>query len=146
MSEFEDEELCSKVLSRPSLNPCRDYPYETPSSSFLPSSQSQSPPPHGHDRAHYKFAYGVHDPHTHDKKSQYEHRKGHHVTGEYELKEPDGTHRVVKYIAGPHSGFEAIVERRGHAQHPDHKGHHYGATSYVEVTHWGDQGDEDHHH
>ncbi|KAJ8939778.1 hypothetical protein NQ314_010982 [Rhamnusium bicolor] len=78
------------------------------------------------DHAHYKFEYGVHDPHTHDVKSQHEHRKGHHVTGGYTLKEADGTKRVVKYISGPHSGFEAIVERIGHARHPAHKGHGEG--------------------
>ncbi|KAJ8927730.1 hypothetical protein NQ314_019732 [Rhamnusium bicolor] len=100
--------------------------------------------PHGHDNAHYKFEYGVHDPHTHDKKSQHEHRHGHHVVGGYELKEPDGTHRYVKYRSGPHSGFEAIVERRGHAHHPGKHGEH-GATSYVGVTHWGNQGDDGGH-
>lgn len=98
------------------------------------------------DNAHYKFEYGVHDPHTHDKKSQHEQRHGHHVHGGYEFKEPDGTHRVVKYISGPHKGFEAIVERRGHAHHPGHHGHGHGATSYVGVTHWGNQGDDGHGH
>ncbi|XP_018566264.1 cuticle protein 7-like [Anoplophora glabripennis] len=101
---------------------------------------------HHHDNAHYKFEYGVHDPHTHDKKSQHEQRHGHHVHGGYEFKEPDGTHRVVKYISGPHKGFEAIVERRGHAHHPGHHGHGHGGTSYVGVTHWGNQGDDGHHH
>ncbi|KAJ8927732.1 hypothetical protein NQ314_019734 [Rhamnusium bicolor] len=98
--------------------------------------------------AHYKFEYGVHDPHTHDVKSQYEHRDGDHVNGGYTLKEADGTQRIVKYIAGPHNGFEAIVERIGHAQHPAHYGHGHhghghggvGGTSYVGVTHWGNQG------
>ncbi|KAJ8914943.1 hypothetical protein NQ315_002466 [Exocentrus adspersus] len=104
----------------------------------------------GHDHPHYKFEYGVHDPHTHDMKSQHEHRDGHHVTGSYTLKEPDGTTRIVKYKAGPHTGFEAIVERIGHAHHPSHYGHehghdHYGdATSYVGSTHWANQGREDH--
>ncbi|XP_050507295.1 cuticle protein 7-like [Diabrotica virgifera virgifera] len=109
---------------------------------------------HGHDNAHYKFEYGVHDPHTHDHKSQHEHRHGHHVTGGYTLKEADGTHRVVKYKSAPHTGFEAVVERVGHAQHPAHYGHghgghghggHGGATSYVGVTHWANQGSEGGH-
>ncbi|KAJ8927731.1 hypothetical protein NQ314_019733 [Rhamnusium bicolor] len=97
--------------------------------------------------AHYKFAYGVHDPHTQDVKSQYEHRDGHHVTGVYTLREADGTQRIVKYKSGPHSGFEAIVERIGHAQHPAHYGHGHGhgyggvgGNSYTGVTHWGNQG------
>ncbi|CAG9835756.1 unnamed protein product [Diabrotica balteata] len=109
------------------------------------------------DNAHYKFEYGVHDPHTHDHKSQHEHRHGHDVTGGYTLKEADGTHRVVKYKSSPHNGFEAVVERVGHAQHPAHYGHghghgghgdggHGGATSYVGVTHWANQGSEGHGH
>lgn len=86
------------------------------------------------DHAHYEFKYGVYDPHTHDVKDQHEHRNGHHLTGGYSLKEPDGTHRVVKYRSGPHSGFEAVVERNGHAKHPHH------GTSYVGVIHWHNQG------
>ncbi|KAJ8914948.1 hypothetical protein NQ315_002472 [Exocentrus adspersus] len=101
---------------------------------------------HHHDNAHYKFEYGVHDPHTHDKKEQHEHRDGHHVHGGYSLKEPDGTHRVVKYRSHPHKGFEAVVERHGHAKHPGHKGHGEGGISWVGITHWDNQGDEEHHH
>ncbi|KAG5891300.1 hypothetical protein JTB14_000181 [Gonioctena quinquepunctata] len=107
----------------------------------------------GHDNAHYKFEYGVHDPHTKDHKSQHEHRDGHHATGGYTLKEADGTHRIVKYTSGPHTGFEAVVERVGHAQHPAHYGHGHGhghggvgGTSYVGVTHWANQGSDGHGH
>ncbi|CAH1106172.1 unnamed protein product, partial [Psylliodes chrysocephalus] len=108
---------------------------------------------HGHDNAHYQFEYGVHDPHTHDHKSQHEHRHGHDVHGGYTVKEADGTHRVVKYKSSPHNGFEAVVERRGHAQHPAHYGHGHGhgghggqgGTSYVGVTHWANQGSEEGH-
>lgn len=64
----------------------------------------------------------MHDPHTGDKKAQYEHRDGHVVKGGYTLKEADGTTRVVEYIAGPHSGFNAVVKRLGHAHHPAHYG------------------------
>lgn len=71
------------------------------------------------------------------------------MTGGYTLKEADGTTRIVKYEAGPHSGFNAVVERVGHAQHPAHYGHGHGGhaghgahgghggTSYVGVTHFG---------
>nr|CAI5844682.1 unnamed protein product [Callosobruchus analis] len=109
------------------------------------------------DHVNYKFEYGVHDPHTHDYKSQFEHRKGKEVVGQYMLQEPDGTHRIVKYTSHPHRGFEAVVIREGHAKHPAHYGKHghhghegggddHGeATSYVKTTHWGFQG-EDHHH
>lgn len=34
------------------------------------------------------------------------------------MKEADGTIRVVKYTADPHNGFNAVVERKGHAAHP----------------------------
>ncbi|KAK9881132.1 hypothetical protein WA026_014483 [Henosepilachna vigintioctopunctata] len=93
-----------------------------------------------HAPAHYKFDYGVHDPHTHDVKSQWEHRDGHHIKGAYTLKEADGTTRLVEYTAGPHSGFNAVVKRIGHAHHPGHYGHHkggHGGDSFVGVTHWG---------
>ncbi|XP_018566225.1 adult-specific cuticular protein ACP-20-like [Anoplophora glabripennis] len=102
--------------------------------------------------AAYEFAYGVQDPHTHDLHSQKEHRDGKHVVGEYTLHEADGTQRIVKYVSGPHTGFEAIVERKGHAQHPAHYGKHgqgekggVGGTSYVGITHWSNQG-ESHGH
>lgn len=36
------------------------------------------------------------------------------------MKEADGTIRVVKYTADPHNGFNAVVERKGHAYHPTH--------------------------
>jgi hypothetical protein len=84
---------------------------------------------HGHDDHHdhhhhpsYKFEYGVKDAHTKDHHSQWEHRDGDKVHGEYTLDEADGTKRVVKYSADKHSGFHAHVERIGHAHH-DH-GHH----------------------
>lgn len=96
----------------------------------------------------------MHDPHTGDKKQQYEVRDGHVVKGAYSLHEPDGTIRVVEYVAGPHSGFNAVVKRIGHAHHPQHYHHHdgghggsdegYGGASYdggahstVGVTHFG---------
>lgn len=102
------------------------------------------------DHAAYKFEYGVHDPHTHDVHAQEEHRDGKNVVGEYTLHEPDGTQRIVKYVSDHHNGFEAIVERKGHAQHPAHYGKHgekggEGGTSYVGITHWSNQGSEHSH-
>ncbi|XP_025837220.1 adult-specific cuticular protein ACP-20-like [Agrilus planipennis] len=94
--------------------------------------------------AHYHFSYGVHDAHTKDHKSQHEERDGHVVKGSYFLDEPDGTKRIVEYVAGPHSGFQAVVKRIGHAHHPQHYGHghhhgydKHGGESYVGATHWG---------
>ncbi|KAJ8945656.1 hypothetical protein NQ318_012374 [Aromia moschata] len=66
----------------------------------------------------YNFDYGVDNPQTNDYKSHYERREGDHVVGAYEVMEADGTKRVVKYKAGPGTGFEATVERVGHAAQP----------------------------
>ena len=80
----------------------------------------------GHDYHHhpsYKYEYGVKDPKTKDHHSQWEHRDGDKVVGEYTLDEADGTKRVVKYSSDKHTGFQAHVERIGHAHH-DH-GHHH---------------------
>ncbi|KAJ8939779.1 hypothetical protein NQ314_010983 [Rhamnusium bicolor] len=106
---------------------------------------------HGNDQAGYKFAYGIQDPHTHDVHAQQEHRDGKQVIGEYTLNEADGTQRIVKYVSNPHTGFEAIVERKGHAQHPAHYGKHgekggVGGTSYVGITHWSNQGHNEQEH
>lgn len=90
------------------------------------------------------------DPHTGDHKSQSEHRDGGHVKGSYSVAEPDGTLRVVDYHADPHTGFNAVVKRIGHAHHP----HHYVApiikapivaapayaTSLVGIGGWGGLG------
>jgi hypothetical protein len=87
----------------------------------------------GHDDSHdyhhhpsYKYEYGVKDAHTGDHKSQWEHRDGDVVKGEYTLDEADGTKRVVKYSSDKKSGFQAHVERIGHAHHDHgHHEHHY---------------------
>lgn len=99
---------------------------------------------------HYSFEYGVHDPHTGDKKEHHEVRDGHVVKGVYKLEDPDGTTRIVEYTADPHLGFNAVVKRIGEALHPEyhhhhqseggsgHQGDHYGgAYSTVGVTHYG---------
>ncbi|CAG9808566.1 unnamed protein product [Chironomus riparius] len=88
---------------------------------------------HGHDEYKhvdyihhpaYKFEYGVKDPKTGDHHSQWEHRDGDVVKGEYSLDEADGTKRIVKYSSDKKGGFTAHVERVGHASHPAHYGHH----------------------
>ncbi|RZC35011.1 Chitin bind 4 domain containing protein [Asbolus verrucosus] len=66
----------------------------------------------------YEFNYGVQDAHTGDHKTQHEVRDGDVVKGSYSLVEPDGTTRTVHYTADDHSGFNAVVERSGHAVHP----------------------------
>jgi hypothetical protein len=66
----------------------------------------------------YAFDYAVYDPHTGDKKSQWESRDGDVVKGSYSLVEPDGTVRTVDYTADDHNGFNAVVRRAGYAVHP----------------------------
>ncbi|XP_054263475.1 cuticle protein 19-like [Macrosteles quadrilineatus] len=75
-----------------------------------------------HAHPHYKFDYSVHDPHSHDVKSQWEHRDGDKVHGGYSVHDPDGTVRHVEYTADKHNGFNAVVKKTGHAHHP----HVYG--------------------
>lgn len=74
----------------------------------------------------YEFNYGVQDAHTGDHKSQHEVRDGDVVKGSYSLVEPDGTIRTVHYTADDHNGFNAVVEKSGHALH-------HAAPSYY---HW----------
>ncbi|GJQ80898.1 hypothetical protein Trydic_g14153 [Trypoxylus dichotomus] len=74
----------------------------------------------------YDFEYGVEDHHTGDHKEQHEERDGDVVKGYYTLHEPDGTIRTVHYTADKHNGFNAHVQRSGHAGHPAVYGHHHG--------------------
>ncbi|XP_066147114.1 adult-specific cuticular protein ACP-20-like [Euwallacea fornicatus] len=110
---------------------------------YFHSSHDQGHQADYHTVPHYQFEYGVNDPYSDDMKSQQEYREHDHVRGGYSLKEPDGTRRIVEYVAGPHSGFHAVVRRVGHAQHPAVYGKHghyqggIGGTSYAGVTHWG---------
>ncbi|XP_039293350.1 cuticle protein 7 [Nilaparvata lugens] len=67
-----------------------------------------------HEPAHYTFEYKVHDPHTHDVKSQHETRSGDDVKGFYSLVEPDGSIREVHYTADKHNGFNAVVHHKKH--------------------------------
>jgi hypothetical protein len=60
----------------------------------------------------------VKDDHTGDIKEQAEKRNGDKVEGYYKLVEPDGTIRTVHYTADKHTGFNAVVEKSGHATHP----------------------------
>lgn len=60
----------------------------------------------------YHFQYAVHDPVTGDVKSQDESSDGHGtVKGSYSLVEPDGSTRVVEYMADDVHGFTAQVKR-----------------------------------
>uniref|UniRef100_A0A182FQU1 Uncharacterized protein n=2 Tax=Anopheles albimanus TaxID=7167 RepID=A0A182FQU1_ANOAL len=66
---------------------------------------------------HYSFSYGVSDPHTGDSKHAEETLANGVVHGSYSLTEPDGTIRKVTYTADKIHGFNAVVEKSGHAVH-----------------------------
>ncbi|KAJ8941012.1 hypothetical protein NQ318_006441 [Aromia moschata] len=68
-------------------------------------------------RPQYAFKYGVSDPHTGDMKSQQESRDGDVVKGQYSLVEPDGSIRVVDYVADPVNGFNAVVSKSAPSIH-----------------------------
>lgn len=50
--------------------------------------------------------------------------------GAYSLAEPDGTTRIVEYTADKHNGFNAVVKRIGHAQHPQPHYSAHGGSGY----------------
>ncbi|XP_014272626.1 uncharacterized protein [Halyomorpha halys] len=92
----------------------------------------------------YKFEYSVHDPHTHDIKSQEESRDGDYVKGYYKLKETDGSVREVQYTADKHSGFNAKVTKDVLGLSDGYQGpisHHYstfqGGRHDSESKHYG---------
>jgi len=60
----------------------------------------------------YNYGYAVQDPLTGDAKNQQESRDGEVVRGRYSLIEPDGTLRIVTYMADS-TGFHAVVEKQG---------------------------------
>ncbi|XP_055686987.1 uncharacterized protein LOC129792192 [Lutzomyia longipalpis] len=68
---------------------------------------------HNHHVPHYSYKYGVDDYHSGDHKTAWESRFGDHVKGEYTIKEPDGTKRIVSYHADPKGGFVADVKKVG---------------------------------
>ncbi|KAF7287954.1 hypothetical protein GWI33_000019 [Rhynchophorus ferrugineus] len=59
----------------------------------------------------YSFGYDVQDALTGDSKSQVESRNGDIVQGQYSLVDPDGTRRIVDYVADPINGFNAVVRK-----------------------------------
>ncbi|VVC42289.1 Insect cuticle protein,Chitin-binding type R&R consensus [Cinara cedri] len=88
----------------------------------------------------YKFKYGVHDPHTHDIKSQHEESDEHgNVKGSYSLVEPDGSTRVVEYTADHEHGFVAKVKKieSAYHHHDEHEYHHEPVvhSSYTPYSH-----------
>ncbi|KAI4464335.1 structural contituent of cuticle [Holotrichia oblita] len=65
----------------------------------------------------YQYNYGVSDGLTGDRKSQHEIRDGDVVKGSYSLVEPDGSLRVVEYVADDATGFNAVVKKVGPSVH-----------------------------
>lgn len=69
---------------------------------------------HGHTvdyvaKPDYQFEYGVEDPKSKVSQSRKEQRHEDELHGEYQVQQPDGKLRVVKYSANKHSGFHAEV-------------------------------------
>ncbi|XKL66070.1 hypothetical protein PGB90_009490 [Kerria lacca] len=59
----------------------------------------------------YAYEYSVNDDYTGDHKRQYEERDGDVVKGQYSLVEPDGSVRIVDYVADWDTGFHATVSK-----------------------------------
>lgn len=74
--------------------------------------------------ANYEFNYEVHDEHTGDIKRQSEVAKNGAISGQYSLVDADGFHRVVKYTADDHHGFQATVDRQP-------LGHHHAQPTII---------------
>ncbi|KAI5645764.1 insect cuticle protein domain-containing protein [Phthorimaea operculella] len=75
----------------------------------------------------YSYAYDIQDALTGDSKSQQETRSGDVVQGSYSLVEPDGSRRIVEYVADPHNGFNAVV----HREPPGHVAKAVAAPAYL---------------
>ncbi|XP_026669791.1 adult-specific cuticular protein ACP-22-like [Ceratina calcarata] len=69
----------------------------------------------------YQFSYGVEDHETGDFHSQKEIRDGSTVSGQYSVKEPGGSVRVVSYRADK-DGFHAVVHTSGKNDHDVYAG------------------------
>ncbi|XP_067205127.1 uncharacterized protein [Linepithema humile] len=78
----------------------------------------------------YEFSYGVEDHHTGDFHGQKESRDGSSVTGEYSVKDPGGSLRVVSYHADK-EGFRAVIHTSGKN---DHSGGVYGGQGHEADT------------
>lgn len=74
-----------------------------------------------------EFTYGVDqagdDNNNGDKKRHHEVRDGDVVKGQYQVVEPDGSLRIVRYTADPRNGFNAVVSRKLGIGHPEEKLH-----------------------
>ncbi|KAL0131450.1 hypothetical protein PUN28_002764 [Cardiocondyla obscurior] len=79
----------------------------------------------------YEFSYGVEDHHTGDFHGQKESSDGHSVSGEYTVKDPGGSLRIVSYHADK-EGFHAVVHTSGKN---DHSGGVYGGQGHDAETH-----------
>merc|ERR1712002_1121284 len=67
----------------------------------------------------YQWAYEVNAPSTGDQKSQVERREEDGIIrGRYSVVEPDGSLRIVTYIAHPDEGFQATVDKKNIVQDP----------------------------
>ncbi|XP_015173607.1 PREDICTED: uncharacterized protein LOC107064924 [Polistes dominula] len=90
----------------------------------------------------YQFAYGVKDYQTGDFHEQKESRNGHSVSGEYSVKEPGGTLRIVSYHADK-DGFHAVVHTSGKNDHAQTNIYSHNQQDHVEVQVQDDDHDKD---
>ncbi|XP_059615769.1 histidine-rich glycoprotein-like [Phlebotomus argentipes] len=104
---------------------------------------------HSHHIPHYSYKYGVEDYHSGDHKSAWESRLGDYVKGEYTVKEPDGTKRIVSYHSDPKGGFVADVKKVGyphygaHSHYISHRADDFSAPALVQETAYSHDRDED---
>ncbi|KAF5270969.1 hypothetical protein FQA39_LY08272 [Lamprigera yunnana] len=82
--------------------------------------QSKYAPHYNYKSKDYAFEYGVSDPKTGDHKLQWEKKENGVTIGMYSLVEPDGSKRVVEYVADKLHGFRALVKRIPPFNSPQH--------------------------
>ncbi|XP_048521066.1 repetitive proline-rich cell wall protein 1 isoform X2 [Dendroctonus ponderosae] len=102
--EYSEPRLAAPVYSEPRVSTPE---YSEPRLAAPAYAQS-----HQEEFAHpqYEYGYSIEDYHSGDLHSQQEQRNGEHVSGQYSLREADGSIRVVKYFDEGH-GFNAVVEK-----------------------------------
>lgn len=112
-----------EILGEPSLNFDSNTEYASKYHNYVSSTSNTSTQTNFVDLDQkprdYHFNYGVSDPHTGDHKAQWEVKENGVVRGGYSLLEPDGTTRIVEYIADD-DGFRAVVKKLGTSLHPEH--------------------------
>ncbi|XP_046399578.1 cuticle protein 19-like [Ischnura elegans] len=116
-------QVTSLLIASMAICACLAYPGYSQEDYEEHTDHSHAVDYHAHPK--YQYNYDVNDPHTGDRKSQWEERDGDVVKGTYSVHEADGTVRIVEYQADKHNGFNAVVHRSGVATHEQHSGYHH---------------------